>query len=556
MTTKDAPPAPAKGRGATFNPANRFRADARAAYDDGWPQPGEPGDEPPPPIRTVVTIQRARTIIAHNDSPDVPFTQSVNPYQGCEHGCIYCFARPSHAYLDLSPGIDFETKLFAKPDAANLLRAELAKPGYRCDPIALGTNTDPYQPIEREWKVTRSVLEVLALHEHPFTIVTKSALVERDIDLIAPMAQKRMARVYLSVTTLDRALARRMEPRAAAPHRRLQALKTLADAGIPVGVMVAPVIPQLNDRDLEAILEAAAAHGAQSAGWVLLRLPREVAPLFREWLDAHYPLRAGHVVSLVQQMRGGRDYDSAFGTRMRGNGALAALLERRFAIACRRLGLNRGREHIGLDVSRFRPPRPDAAERQGELFAEPTRLEPVRDAAVDESRARIVIRWIEPRDERRQLVGRRRIAVEQVLHAERQLPVPKARIRALQVPQAQRADRARVALEVRILVGIRGLVRLREHQRPRPPVPRDRRIVLPARDHAGRHGAERGAHRSAVRKIGVLHVVAQVVGARDAERQASPRLRRRAVATLEVETLEDVAPAVPREDAGCAARPD
>jgi DNA repair photolyase len=218
MTTNDAPP-PAKGRGATFNPANRFRADAREPYDDGWPRAGEPDDDPPAPIRTVVTVQRARSIIAHNDSPDVPFTQSINPYQGCEHGCIYCFARPSHAYLDLSPGIDFETKLFAKPDAANLLRAELAKPGYRCDPIALGTNTDPYQPIEREWKVTRSVLEVLAEHEHPFTIVTKSALVERDIDLIAPMAKKRMARVYLSVTTLDRALARRMEPRRTAACR-------------------------------------------------------------------------------------------------------------------------------------------------------------------------------------------------------------------------------------------------------------------------------------------------------------------------------------------------
>ena len=362
---------PVRGRGATFNPGNRYRRDEREAYDDGWshPVPDAPAEDAPPrQVATTVTIQRARTIIARNDSPDIPFTQSINPYQGCEHGCIYCYARPTHAYLDLSPGLEFETKLFAKPDAAALLRAELGKPGYKCDPIALGSNTDPYQPIEREWKVTRSVLEVLAEHEHPFTIVTKSALVERDIDLIAPMAKKRMARVYLSVTTLDRALARRMEPRAAAPHRRLQALKTLADAGIPVGVMVAPLIPQLNDRDLETILEAAAANGAQSAGWVLLRLPREVAPLFREWLDVHYPLRAGHIMSLVQQMRGGRDYDSAFGTRMRGNGTLAALLEKRFAIACRRLGLNRGREHTGLDVSRFRPPKPDGAERQGELF--------------------------------------------------------------------------------------------------------------------------------------------------------------------------------------------
>jgi len=357
-----------KGRGATFNPANRFRADAREPYDDGWQPDSESGDEPLPPLRTTVTIQRARTIVAHNDSPDVPFSQSINPYQGCEHGCIYCFARPSHAYLDLSPGIDFETKLYAKPDAAALLRAELAKPGYRCDPIALGTNTDPYQPIERDWKITRSVLEVLAEHDHPFTIVTKSALVERDIDIIAPMAARRMARVYVSITTLDGELARRMEPRATAPYRRLQALKTLAAAGIPVGVMVAPLIPQLNDRDLEAILEAAAAGGAQAAGWVLIRLPREVAPLFRDWLDAHYPQRAAHVMSLIRQMRGGRDYDAAFGARMRGNGEFAALLEKRFSIACHRLGLNRGREHTGLDTTRFRPPARANDARQRSLF--------------------------------------------------------------------------------------------------------------------------------------------------------------------------------------------
>jgi DNA repair photolyase len=370
MNTNDPPAPPIKGRGATFNPANRFRADVRGRCDDGWqPASVDPEDEPPP-LRTIVTLQPARSIIAHNDSPDVPFSQSINPYQGCEHGCIYCYARPSHAYLDLSPGIDFETRLFAKPDAARLLRAELAKPGYRCDPIALGTNTDPYQPIEREWRITRSVLEVLCECDHPFTIVTKSALVERDLDLIAPMAARRMARVYLSITTLDRELARRMEPRAAAPQRRLQALETLARAGVPVGVMVAPVIPQLNDRDLEAILEAAAAHGAQGAGWVLLRLPREVAPLFREWLDAHYPLRAEHVMSVVRQMRGGRDYDSTFGSRMRGSGAFATLLDQRFALACRRLGLNRGREHAGLDTSRFRPPAPPGGGcRQGDLFA-------------------------------------------------------------------------------------------------------------------------------------------------------------------------------------------
>jgi len=256
-----APGAAERGRGATFNPGNRFRREAREACDDGWTR-ADDDDAAPPKLKTVVTIQRTRTIIARNDSPDIPFTQSINPYQGCEHGCVYCYARPSHAYLDLSPGLDFESRLFAKPDAAALLRAEMAKPGYVCDPIALGSNTDPYQPIEREWQVTRQILEVLAEHEHPFTIVTKSALVERDVDLIAPMAAKHMARVYVSITTLDRDLARTLEPRAPAPPRRLAAIRTLANAGIPVGVLAAPVIPQLNDRDLEAILEAAAAHGA------------------------------------------------------------------------------------------------------------------------------------------------------------------------------------------------------------------------------------------------------------------------------------------------------
>src|SRR5689334_17300995 len=246
MTQRD-PAAPiVNGRGAMYNPENRFRADARERCDDGWPGAHDDEDELPP-LRTTVTIQRARTIIAHNDSPDVPFAQSINPYQGCEHGCIYCYARPSHAYLDLSPGVDFETKLFAKPNAADLLRAELSRPGYVCDPIALGSNTDPYQPIEREWKVTRAILELLAECEHPFSIVTKSARVERDIDLIAPMAAKNMARIYISVTTLDHDLARKLEPRATAPRRRLQAIKALADSGVPVGVLVAPVIPQLND---------------------------------------------------------------------------------------------------------------------------------------------------------------------------------------------------------------------------------------------------------------------------------------------------------------------
>ena len=374
----NAPP-PTKGRGATFNPGNRFRREDREPFDDGWaplvPADGDGDDDAPPAPRTTVAIQPARTIIARNTSPDIPFTQSINPYQGCEHGCVYCYARPTHAYLDLSPGLDFETKLFAKPNAAELLKQELAKPGYVCDPIALGTNTDPYQPIEREWKVTRSIIEVLSACEHPFSIVTKSALVERDLDLIAPMAAKNMVRVYVSITTLDRELARTLEPRAAAPHRRLQTVKALSDAGVPVGVMVAPLIPQLNDRDLEAILDAAAANGASAAGWILVRLPLEVAPLFRAWLDAHHPERAAHVMSLVRQMRGGKDYDANFGTRMRGSGEFATLIERRFDLAVKRLGLNRPRP--AMDRSRFRAPslpaaarpraRPDAS-RQPDLF--------------------------------------------------------------------------------------------------------------------------------------------------------------------------------------------
>jgi DNA repair photolyase len=359
-----------RGRGATFNPANRFRDAVRDPVDDGW---GDEADVPPPaPLRTTVTIQPARTIIARNDSPDIPFDQSINPYQGCEHGCIYCYARPSHAYLDLSPGLDFESRLFAKPGAAALLRAELAKPGYACKPIAIGVNTDAYQPIEREWKVTRSVLEVLCECEHPFSLITKSALVERDIDLIAPMAAKGMARVDFSITTLDRTLARRLEPRAAAPQRRLEALGRLAAAGIPVGVNVAPLIPQLNDRDLESILEAAAGRGARRAGYIVLRLPREVSPLFRDWLDAHYPDRAAHVMSLVRQMHGGLDYRSQFGARMKGEGAVAALLANRFRLACRRLGLNAG-DCAPLDTSRFRPPQRqgdprEAASHQLDLF--------------------------------------------------------------------------------------------------------------------------------------------------------------------------------------------
>jgi DNA repair photolyase len=351
-------PAPPKGRGATYNPANRFRRDGREAVDDGWDAPTADEDAPPPP-RTVVRIQQSRTIIARNDSPDIPFEQSLNPYQGCEHGCVYCYARPSHAYLDLSPGLDFETRLFAKPDAAKLLRAELAKPGYACTPLALGSNTDPYQPIEREWKVTRSVIEVLAACEHPLTITTKGALIVRDLDLLAAMAAKGLVRVLVSIAMLDRDLARKLDPRAAAPARRLEIVAELAAAGIPVGVNVAPIIPQLTDKDMESILEAAAAAGAKHAGYTLLRLPREVAPLFRTWLDVHYPLRAAHVMSIVRDIRGGRDNDPRFGARMHGQGVYADLIRNRFRLACARLGLNAERD-APLDTSRFRPPRDDA----------------------------------------------------------------------------------------------------------------------------------------------------------------------------------------------------
>jgi DNA repair photolyase len=361
------PQPPQKGRGATFNPGNRFRRDTREAADDGWaPPPPEGDDEPLPPLKTTVTVQRSRTIIARNDSPDISFSQSINPYQGCEHGCIYCYARPTHAYLDLSPGLDFETKLFAKPNARELLLEELLKPGYACSAIAMGTNTDPYQPIEREWKITRQILEVLSACDHPVSIVTKSSLVERDIDLLAPMAAKNLACVFVSITTLDRALARKLEPRAATPQRRLAAIKTVADAGIPVGVMTAPIIPQLTDKDMEAILDAAAASGARFAGWTMLRLPHEVKDLFRDWLTQHYPLRAGHVMSVVRQVRGGRDNDAQFGSRMRGEGAFAQLIGQRFELACRRLGLNR--ERTTMDTSLFRPPKSSAGTSQLPLF--------------------------------------------------------------------------------------------------------------------------------------------------------------------------------------------
>jgi DNA repair photolyase len=342
-----------KGRGATANPEGRFEATRRECVDDGWFADGA-GESARP--RTTVATEAARSVISRNDSPDLTFSQSVNPYRGCEHGCIYCYARPSHAYLGLSPGLDFETRLFAKDDAAFLLRNELARPGYRCEPINIGSNTDGYQPVERTRRITRSILEVLRETSHPVAIVTKSALVERDIDLLAPMAREGLAIVAMSVTTLDAGLARRMEPRASAPARRLEAMRRLAQAGIPVAVNVAPVIPFLNDHEIESILEAAAQAGARRAGWALVRLPWEVKDLFRAWLDHHVPRKAAHVMSRLNEMRGGRDNDPRFGTRMTGEGLLAQLLRRRFDTACRRLGLDV--EPIRLLRDRFRPPSP------------------------------------------------------------------------------------------------------------------------------------------------------------------------------------------------------
>jgi DNA repair photolyase len=342
-----------KGRGATINPEGRFESLQREAFDDGWD--AEPQEGPGRP-KTTVTPERAKSIITRNDSPDIPFTSSINPYRGCEHGCIYCYARPSHAYLDLSPGLDFETRLFAKVNAAELLRDALAKPGYRCESITVGANTDPYQPVEREWRITRQVLEVLADCDHPVALITKNALVERDLDLLAPMAAKRLAQVYVSVTTLDHDIARRMEPRASAPRRRLEAISALSRAGVPTGVMVAPIVPFLTDDAMESVLEAAAEAGAIRAGYILMRLPWELKDLFQDWLEHHYPLKAAHVMSRVRQLRGGKDNDPNFGTRLRGTGLLAELLRKRFENACQRLGLNHARRSLDIDTSLFKRP--------------------------------------------------------------------------------------------------------------------------------------------------------------------------------------------------------
>jgi DNA repair photolyase len=347
------PAVPRKGRGAVGNPTPRFERESRVAVDDGWQLP-EPDD--PPPLRTTVTVDTARSIIARNDSPDVPFDQSINPSRGCEHGCVYCFARPTHAYLGLSPGLDFETRLFAKTAAPALLRAELCKPGYACQVIALGANTDPYQPIEREYRITRGVLEVLQEFNHPVCVVSKSALVRRDIDILAAMAAKNLATVAISITTLDRELARRMEPRAATPPRRLETLQALSAAGIPTSVLASPMIPALNDHELDDILAAGHGAGARSANYILLRLPLELTPLFDEWLAAHAPGKAKHVMSLIRQSREGKTYRAEFGKRMTGTGAYAEMLRRRFDTACRRLGLNQRRDTMRLDTTQFRRP--------------------------------------------------------------------------------------------------------------------------------------------------------------------------------------------------------
>jgi DNA repair photolyase len=339
------------GRGALSNPPGRFDKDEREAVDDGWWQ-----DDEPTSIVQTVEPDRARSVITTNDSPDVGFDYSINPYRGCEHGCTYCFARPSHSYLGLSPGLDFETRLFYKENAAGLLENELAHPRYVPKPIALGINTDGYQPIEKRLGVTRSILSVLARCRHPVTIVTKSTLVLRDIDLLADMARDNLASVSVSVTTLDPEIKRTLEPRTAAPQARLRVIRELAAAGVPTSVLVAPVIPAITDHELEGILEAARDAGALSAGYVLLRLPWEVKDLFREWLAQHQPDRAKHVMSLINQARGGRDNDPRFHSRMRGTGPFAELLRNRFALASRRLGLDAAEERFELEKRHFRPP--------------------------------------------------------------------------------------------------------------------------------------------------------------------------------------------------------
>ncbi|WP_256372702.1 PA0069 family radical SAM protein [Roseibium sp. RKSG952] len=338
-----------RGRGSALNMAGRFERTNIEQFDDGWDS-----TEDLPSAQTDVQEERARTIITRNESPDLSFDRSINPYRGCEHGCIYCFARPSHAYMGLSPGLDFETKLFAKPNAAELLERELSRPGYVPKPLAIGTNTDPYQPLERRYELMRGILEVLNRCNHPVAIVAKSALITRDADILADMAARNLAKVAVSVTTLDRKLCRTMEPRASAPHKRLSAIRTLSEAGIPASVMMAPVIPALTDSEIEKILEAARDHGAEGAGFVLLRLPREVSELFRDWLLRNRPGSYRHVMNLIRSMRGGKDYDAQWGARMRGAGPYADQIAKRFSLAAKRLGLNLKRHK--LDATAFVSP--------------------------------------------------------------------------------------------------------------------------------------------------------------------------------------------------------
>lgn len=339
-----------KGRGAASQIAHRFERDDRSAFDDGWSTLEETLPTEGAAVPTTVRPENAKSAITRNDSPDIYFDYGLNPYRGCEHGCVYCYARPTHSYLNLSPGLDFETKIIAKPNMALVLARELTSPTYAVRQIVIGSATDAYQPREREWRITRSVLELLHQCHHPLAIVTKGSGVERDLDLLAPMAARKLAAVYVTITTLDSALARKLEPRAAAPYRRLRTVRALADAGVPVGVSVAPQIPFIND-DMEQVLEAAWEAGARSAFYTVLRLPWELNPLFQEWLALHYPQRAARVMARIRDMRGGKDYDSNFATRMKGSGVWAELIRQRFHKACGRLGLNR--ERVELDVSQF-----------------------------------------------------------------------------------------------------------------------------------------------------------------------------------------------------------
>ena len=341
-----------RGRGATANPDGRYLDTTREIFDDGWEI-----DEDVPKLTTSVTEESPKTLINRNKSPDLPFELSINPYRGCEHGCVYCYARPAHAYVDLSPGLDFESKLFSKPNAAELLRKELKSARYKCSPISLGANTDAYQPIERGLKITRSILEVLHECNHPVTIISKSSLVERDLDLLAPMAEKNLAQVFISITSTDRTLARRMEPRAAAPQRRFETIRRLHAAGVRAGVMVAPIIPGLNESEIESIVEQAVDCGAQSAGYVMLRLPREVRELFKSWLETHYPLKYSRVMSNIRDVRAGNESDSDFHRRLRGTGPVAGLIKQRFEKVVKRCGLNLSRHQLNCDL--FVPPAKD-----------------------------------------------------------------------------------------------------------------------------------------------------------------------------------------------------